>query len=130
MSEQVLSEEESWGLAQLGHMLYLRRRDQEAEAIFGSLARLGGPQTAYAWYVLGLLARRRGDWQRAQELLQHATKTGEDSPAVQLALAEVLLHNGQSKAAADWLDSVAGALELDAGTARRAAALRRRWFGR
>jgi Tfp pilus assembly protein PilF len=125
-----ISREESWSLAQLGYLLYERRREEQSQRIFVGLTRLEGPHAGYAWYMLGLIARRRGSPGRSIECFQRAMELGADDGATRLALAETLLETDQSEAARQWLDSIEGAASaVDDETLRRARAVRRRWFG-
>lgn len=121
-----LSQDESWSLAQLGYTLMRCRRDEEADVIFKGLAQLGGPQAAYAYHAMGLMAARRGELDRASALQQQALRLENAHPAARLALAEVLLRQGQRDTALQWLASIETGAGTDPATARRAEALRRK----
>jgi hypothetical protein len=120
-----MNDRQRWSIERIGHLLAAAGRDEEARAVFEGLTRVS-PQSPYAWYGLGILAKRRGEVGVARDYAHHAMKL--DSSAVyRLLCAELSLAIGESDVA---LDALTGVEELPASRARsRALTMRRQWFG-
>ena len=87
---------------------YLGRLD-EAELALSEATNLA-PGLSEAWLARGELARRRGDWAKAEESFRRALERAPNTPEAHVGLAQALTAQGRSAEAAPLL---ARALELD-----------------
>ena len=100
-----------------------RGRLERARAVFTGLTVLA-PRRPWAWRALGVIARRRGQLERAVGCLRHALELDGAELACRLELAEALLAAGDVPAArAELAHVIQGGRGAPGGLVARARAL-------
>ncbi len=121
-----LTDEEIWSLCKLGYRLASHGRDGDAADLFRGLVALD-ERLAYPWHALGVLARRRGDLERAVDCFHRRLDLEPHASTSRLSLAETLWEHGYHRDAAETLRYFRHHTDVDSPTARRARILLERW---
>ncbi len=89
-----LDQTEIWSLANLGHRFLERGRLNEAQKIFAGLTTLA-PDMSYPWHALGLIAKDRGNLDRAIGCFKRAQQLDPQDLDVIFNLASAQILAGQ-----------------------------------
>ena len=119
-----MTNDEIHTICKLGFQLYTRDRYDDAARIFRGLVSLDD-SLEYPWHALGLIARKRGEFQRAVDCFQRRLEIAPDADDSRVGLAETLWEHGYRGDAIDVLRRLAPDSESEA--ARRGRVLLARW---
>lgn len=122
MTQPTLTADELQSLAHLGWTHLERERLDDAQKIFAGLTVLA-PQLSYAWHALGIIAKKRGDMERAIGCLKHAHGLASEDTEVLLSLGEAHKLAGQDAQARGALARVITTRHASSGQLARARAM-------